>query len=177
MLFDRAGSPAQKNNSTHGFKNSNIWGSIWGQIYFFRAMLLPDPAHPPKDGGRHCFLYAALRVCGPFGPKIAGMRQRDPFSSADKEASDRSYREYINVQKAKELFEEVMSTPRGRELIAVILDITQMNTSSFSTNALQMGFNEGRRSVGLAISALIDLDAFQQMVKESYDRRIKQQRG
>lgn len=118
-----------------------------------------------------------MRVCGLFGPKITGMRQRDPFSSADKEASDRSYREFINVQKAKELFEEVMSTPRGRELIAVILDITQMHTGSFSTNALQMGFNEGRRSVGLAISTLIDLDAYQQMVKESYDRRIKQQRG
>ncbi|MDY2869202.1 MAG: hypothetical protein SOT69_10815 [Mesosutterella sp.] len=103
------------------------------------------------------------------------MRQRDPFSAPDKEATDRAFREFINVQRARELVDALMSTPQGRETVSLFLDLTQCNTSSFSTNALQMAWNEGRRSVGISLSNFITPEAYWLMVKESNDRR--KQRG
>ena len=97
------------------------------------------------------------------------MKQRDPYVPASEEPVKPAAR-------ARELMAEVMSTRNGREFISLVLDISQMNVSSFSQNALTMAFNEGRRSVGLSVASLIDHDAFQAMLKESYDRR-KQQRG
>ncbi|MBQ9240551.1 MAG: hypothetical protein IJ164_04320 [Duodenibacillus sp.] len=97
-------------------------------------------------------------------------QQRDPYAPSSEDAVQ------TQTARARELVADVASSRNGREFLALVLDISQMNVSSFSPNALTMAFNEGRRSVGLSVASLIDHDTYQVMLKEAYERR-KQQRN
>lgn len=99
--------------------------------------------------------------------------KRDPF---DKTANDHG-REEIEYQRQQRLarlqdqLKVVMSTKDGREMFFNILDLCQLNASSFSTNALSMAFCEGRRSVGLDLQRVLDPDLYVQMLREQHGRR------
>ena len=49
-----------------------------------------------------------------------------------------------------------MSGQRGRRVVRRILGTSYVMSPSFNTNALQMAFNEGRRSVGLDLLKVIE---------------------
>lgn len=104
-----------------------------------------------------------------------GLGRRDAFDpeTAMTEAEARTYREEQRRQRTQLLMERVTSTREGRELVAGLLDLTGVYASSFSTNALSMGYREGRRSVGLELMALLNPSHYQLMLKERNDRRSK----
>lgn len=49
----------------------------------------------------------------------------------------------------------VLATPEGRRLVRGLLAECGEHRTSFSTNAIQMSFNEGARNVGLKLKARI----------------------
>lgn len=102
------------------------------------------------------------------------MSQRDPFDQAVINAAiaERKDAEERKLRVIRRTLEYVMETPEGRKAMEVILDITNLHQPSFSTNALTMAFNEGKRSVGLTLLSLIDPISYQQLLKESHARRI-----
>lgn len=102
-----------------------------------------------------------------------GLGRRDAFdpATAMTEAEARTYRDEQRRQRTQLLMERVTSTREGRELVAGLLDLTGVYASSFSTNALSMGYREGRRSVGLDLMALLNPNHYQLMLKERNDRR------
>lgn len=99
--------------------------------------------------------------------------KRDPFN----EQSLKESREEIEWQRQQRLarfkdqIKTVMETKEGRELIFSILDLCQLQVSSFSTNALSMAFAEGRRSVGLDLQKFLSADLYLKMLREQHDRR------
>lgn len=94
------------------------------------------------------------------------MTTRDPFTQKPEDANaERLYRRFALRLK------EVAQTSGGREFIECVLEMSNMNTLSFNANALTMAFNEGRRSLGLDISRMIDPDSYQLILKEGYERR------
>lgn len=107
--------------------------------------------------------------------KISDMSNRDPFDQAALEAAiaEKAEKDEQKLRQIRKSIAYVMATPEGRRAMEIILDITGLNQPSFSTNALTMGFNEGRRSVGLSLLSLCDPVSYQLLLKESHDRRIK----
>ena len=99
--------------------------------------------------------------------------RRDAFDpmTAMAESEDRAYREEQRRLRTQLLMERFTATKEGRELIAGLLDLTGVYASSFSTNAISMGYREGRRSVGLDLMALLKPDHYQLMLKERNERR------
>lgn len=106
------------------------------------------------------------------------MTKRDPFNFEKnlEERDELELRRKIVRDRIKDLLDQVMATKGGRELIHNILEITQINTCSFNTNALSMSFSEGRRSVGLDIQGLIKPDSYLLMIGESNERRKQSKR-
>lgn len=106
--------------------------------------------------------------------KISRMSNRDPFDQAILDAAEAEKKEAQerNLRAVRKSIAYVMETPEGRRAMEVILDITGMNQPVFSTNALTMAFNEGKRNVGLTLLSLCDPVSYQQLLKESHDRRI-----
>ncbi len=104
---------------------------------------------------------------------MLSMMSRDPFDPADvlAEAKTRKEKDERYIRRVKKALAHVMETPKGREAMEIILDATGMYRPSFNTNALSMAFNEGRRSVGLAILNLIDPTSYETMLRESHERR------
>lgn len=101
--------------------------------------------------------------------------KRDPFDLHD-EREAREEAEYQREQRLarfKDQLKNAMSSKDGREMIFSILDLCQLNASSFSTNALFMAFAEGRRSVGLDLQSRIDGELYLLMLKEQHERRNK----
>ncbi len=98
---------------------------------------------------------------------MVGMKHRDPYDQQEPEAPD---------TEARDLMREQMSTERGRQFVSLVLSLSECQTQSFSTNALQMAFNEGRRSAGLRVLSLIESDDYCQLLKESNERRIRKHR-
>lgn len=107
--------------------------------------------------------------------KISAMSNRDPFDQAALEAAlaEKAEKDEQKLRAVRKSIAYVMGSYEGRRAMEIILDITGLNQSSFSTNALTMGFNEGRRSVGLSLLSLCDPVSYQLLLKESHDRRIK----
>ena len=107
--------------------------------------------------------------------KISAMSNRDPFDQAALEAAiaEKAEKDEQKLRAIRKSIAYVMATPEGRRAMEIILDITGLNQPSFSTNALTMSFNEGRRSVGLSLLSLCDPVSYQLLLKESHDRRIK----
>lgn len=105
---------------------------------------------------------------------IPHMSNRDPFDQAILEAAaaEKKEAEERNLRAIRKTIAYVMETPEGRHAMEVILDITGMNQPIFSTNALTMAFNEGKRNVGLTLLSLCDPVSYQQLLKESHERRI-----
>ncbi len=105
---------------------------------------------------------------------IHHMSNRDPFDQAILEAAaaEKKEAEERNLRAIRKTIAYVMETPEGRHAMEVILDISGMNQPIFSTNALTMAFNEGKRNVGLTLLSLCDPVSYQQLLKESHERRI-----
>lgn len=63
----------------------------------------------------------------------------------------------------------LINDERGREFLWYLLDITNVDTTTFATNALVMSFRSGEQNIGLQVKAKI-LEAnpagFVQMLKE-----------
>ena len=101
------------------------------------------------------------------------MMSRDPFNPADIKAEETTRRESTEryMRRVKKAIAYVMDTKEGREAMEIILDATGLYRPSFNTNALSMAYAEGRRSVGLALLNLIDPTSYQEMLRESHERR------
>lgn len=72
--------------------------------------------------------------------------------------------------KIKEDMAWLMATRRGRRVAGYFRDMAKHDVLSFSTNALTMAHNEGRRGVGLEIDAVLSaasFDSFILMLKET----------
>lgn len=103
------------------------------------------------------------------------MKKRDPFD-LQALAETREEIEFQREQRMARFRDQVkaaMSTKDGREMIFSILDLCQLQVSSFNTNALSMAFAEGRRSVGLDLQGSLDPDLYLLMLREQHDRRNK----
>jgi hypothetical protein len=61
------------------------------------------------------------------------------------------------VKDAEEITDlrEVLKTPAGRRVLWRVLELCRAEQISFSTNALQMAFNEGHRNVGVQVKLAI----------------------
>lgn len=104
---------------------------------------------------------------------ICRMKKRDPFD-LQALAETREEIEFQREQRMARFRDQVkaaMSTKDGREMIFSILDLCQLQVSSFNTNALSMAFAEGRRSVGLDLQGSLDPDLYLLMLREQHDRR------
>lgn len=102
------------------------------------------------------------------------MSNRDPFDQAliDAAIAEKKEAEERSLRAVRKTIDAVMDTPEGRKAIEVILNITGMNQPVFSTNALTMAFNEGKRSVGLTLLSLCDPISYQLLLKESHERKL-----
>lgn len=101
------------------------------------------------------------------------MKKRDPFD-LQALAETREEIEFQREQRMARFRDQVkaaMSTKDGREMIFSILDLCQLQVSSFNTNALSMAFAEGRRSVGLDLQGSLEPDLYLLMLREQHDRR------
>lgn len=104
---------------------------------------------------------------------ICRMKKRDPFD-LQALAETREEIEFQREQRMARFRDQVkaaMSTKDGREMIFSILDLCQLQVSSFNTNALSMAFAEGRRSVGLDLQGSLEPDLYLLMLREQHDRR------
>ena len=107
------------------------------------------------------------------------MKNRDPFD-IEKNALTREDIDFHRQQicrRIRILLEKTMRTEEGRELIFNLLEMGQINASSFNTNALAMAYQEGRRSVGLSLQALVQNDYYLLMLEEANERRKHSKRG
>lgn len=89
------------------------------------------------------------------------MRARDPYKKPDSGLEDISA-----AEKARAVVKAVAATQDGRALMRYVLDASQVNAPAFSTNALQMAYAEGRRSVGLLLMSLLTTEDFFRITKE-----------
>lgn len=103
------------------------------------------------------------------------MKQRDPFDLHDEQEAreELEYQREQRFARFKDQLKNVMSSKDGREMIFSILDLCQLNVSSFSSNALSMAFSEGRRSIGLDLQSRINGELYLLMLKEQHERRNK----
>lgn len=84
--------------------------------------------------------------------------------------TDREYREKLPGVKLDLALRRVLDTRDGRAVVRWIIAEAGFEKSSFNTNALQMAYLEGRRSVGLTLSARarrVSIDAFKLMQEEA----------
>lgn len=98
----------------------------------------------------------------------------EPFDAGDA----RSVKEHVRKAKVSaagrtRLVRQIMSSVEGRVWIWEILSRCHIYSTSFSTNALSMAFQEGERNIGLMINAEVTAkplyELYQQMVKENTD--------
>jgi hypothetical protein len=78
--------------------------------------------------------------------------EQTPYNAGDEQHVKKRKRsaKTRNLQK-KAALQALMSTPGGRAWIWDLLILTGYSTNSFSTQALVMAFNEGKRSLGLQL--------------------------
>ena len=77
-------------------------------------------------------------------------------------------------KKRRATYKEVFSTEPGREVLEDLMKNNFLWTSTQTSDSHETAFNEGRRSVILAILNYVSLDAdrIQTMMKQNYDRSI-----
>ena len=77
-------------------------------------------------------------------------------------------------RKRRASYKELFSTEVGREVLEDLMKNNFLWTSTQTSDPHETAFNEGRRSVILAILNYVSLDAdrIQTMMKQNYDRSI-----
>ena len=77
-------------------------------------------------------------------------------------------------RKRRATYKEVFSTEPGREVLEDLMKNSFLWTSTQTSDSHETAYNEGRRSVILAILNYVSLDAdrIQTMMKQNYDRSI-----
>ena len=77
-------------------------------------------------------------------------------------------------RKRRATYKEVFSTEAGREVLEDLMKNNFLWTSTQTSDSHETAYNEGRRSVILAILNYVSLDAdrIQTMMKQNYDRSI-----
>ncbi len=77
-------------------------------------------------------------------------------------------------RKRRASYKEIFSTETGREVLEDLMKNNFLWTSTQSSDPYETAFNEGRRSVILAILNYVTLDAdrIQTMMKQNYERSI-----
>lgn len=77
-------------------------------------------------------------------------------------------------RKRRATYKEVFSTEPGREILEDLMKNNFVWTSTQTSSSHETAYNEGRRSVVLAILNYVCLDAdrIQTMMKQNYDRSI-----
>lgn len=120
-----------------------------------------------------------MRVCITLHGKIKAMKNRDPFDTQKNALAreDLDYRREQIIRRIKDLLEKTMRSEEGRELIFNLLEMGQVNASSFNTNALAMAYQEGRRSFGLSLQALVQNDHYLKMLEEANERGKQSKRS
>lgn len=98
--------------------------------------------------------------------------ERDPldFEQETLAQAERDDREKLAERVAADDIRWLMSGKRGRRIVRKLLAKMGVWQSSFSTDALAMAFNEGRRNEGLALLASITEhcpDRYSEMIKET----------
>ena len=84
--------------------------------------------------------------------------------------TDREYREKLPGVKLDLALRRVLDTREGRAVVRWLISESGFERSSFNTNALQMAYLEGRRSIGLMLSSRakrVSIDAFKLMQEEA----------
>jgi hypothetical protein len=76
----------------------------------------------------------------------------DPIEPSEQEEAER-LKSAKRVQREIDDLKWTMADPRGRRLIARLLERTGTMRSSFHTSGSVMAFNEGRRDIGLFLTA------------------------
>ena len=77
-------------------------------------------------------------------------------------------------KKRRASYKEIFSTEVGREVLEDLMKNNFIWTSTITNDLQETAFNEGRRSVVLAILNYVSLDAdrIQTMMKQNYDRNL-----
>lgn len=76
----------------------------------------------------------------------------DPIES-DADSTAREAKAQRRVQREIEDLKWLMADPRGRRFVARLLDRAGVHRSSFNNSGSVMAFNEGRREMGLFLTA------------------------
>lgn len=74
------------------------------------------------------------------------MRANDPVQLKEQERRDREFAKQLRADLV-----ELLKLPAGRRVLWSYLAFCGIHREVFNTNALQMAFNDGRRSVGLKL--------------------------
>lgn len=92
------------------------------------------------------------------------------IQSQERAQADTDLRAKLAVDTEASDFKWLMGSKRGRRIVWRLLDRAGVFLSSFSTNAMQMAFAEGRRNEGLRLLVLI-----QETCPELYAAMTKEQ--
>ncbi len=100
------------------------------------------------------------------------MSNYDPtdVQSQERSSKDRATREDLTAKTEDGDTEWLMSSKRGRRIVWRMLERAGVFRLSFSTNSMQMAFNDGAKNEGLRLLAQIHAvcpDQYVQMLKES----------
>lgn len=100
------------------------------------------------------------------------MTDIDPtdLDSQEQAQAAKARRAQIAAKAEEEDLKWIMANKRGRRIVWGILANAGVFQLSFSTNAMTMAFNEGRRSEGLRMLALLQVhcpDQYQEMTREN----------
>lgn len=104
-------------------------------------------------------------------PTVAAMEDFDPLDTQhqdDKRAEEAKRQDLVRQQEVAD-FVWLMKDKRGRRIVWRQLSAAGVFQSSFDPNAMQMAFNEGRRSEGLRLLAQVHElcpDLYPTMMKE-----------
>jgi len=80
------------------------------------------------------------------------LESRHAIDNGDEEiVAGREEREKRAAQKEREDFKTLMGTYHGRAFVWRLLEKCKVYVSTFSSDPLQMSFNEGKRFIGLAV--------------------------
>lgn len=99
---------------------------------------------------------------------------RDPVDLRDQERDAEAEEVVARERRRRELedLKWLMAHPQGRRIVTRLLDVAGVNRSSYNHSGSLMAFNEGRRDIGLFITAEV-LEA----APEGYFKLLKEYQG
>jgi hypothetical protein len=100
---------------------------------------------------------------------------RDPIDlvGQERQKAERASRERLLRETERDDIKWLMKSGKGRRIVWRLLDLSGVNSGCFSTNALQMAFNEGNRHYGNFLQAqmvAICPDEYVLMLKEQWPK-------